>query len=60
MVSDVLSNFAQGAAHPGDGFADFARSAAHLQDAGLQNESRVFNDAGVSDHFAIIPTGTGT
>lgn len=28
-----------------------------LQSEGLQNQKRNFNDAGVSDHFAIIPTG---
>ena len=29
----------------------------HLTDKGLQNASRNFNDAKVSDHYAIIPTG---
>jgi len=28
-----------------------------LLENGLQNQKRNFNDAGVSDHFAIIPTG---
>ncbi len=38
--------------------ADFAESAARLQRDGLQNDKKIFDDAGVSDHFAIIPTGT--
>jgi DNA topoisomerase-3 len=41
----------------GDDLADYARAARHLLDAGLENQGRVFDDAGVSDHFAIIPTG---
>ncbi len=50
-VANVLSTYA---ALPD---SEFAESAAHLQSAGLQNEARIFDDAGVSDHFAIIPTG---
>ena len=57
-VNDALAALAGAANHPGDGFAEFAASAAQLQRVGLQNEKRTFNDAGVSDHFAIIPTGT--
>ncbi len=37
---------------------EYARAAEHLLRAGLENEARVFDDRGVSDHFAIIPTGT--
>ena len=37
--------------------ADYAAAAGRLRQAGLENEKRVFNDSGVSDHFAIIPTG---
>ena len=33
--------------------------AASLLDQGLNNTERNFNDAAVSDHFAIIPTGDG-
>ena len=40
-----------------DDLADYSRAARHLLDAGLENTGRVFDDAGVSDHFAIIPTG---
>ncbi|MCH7709864.1 MAG: topoisomerase C-terminal repeat-containing protein, partial [Myxococcales bacterium] len=58
IVDDTLAALAGAADHPGDGFAEFAAHAAHLQRAGLQNQKRTFNDAGVSDHFAIIPTGT--
>ena len=41
-------------------FSDHSRLgkfAKNLQSKGLKNEKNVFNDAGVSDHFAIIPTG---
>jgi len=31
--------------------------ATRLLERGLENEARVFDDSGVSDHFAIIPTG---
>jgi DNA topoisomerase-3 len=57
IVDEALTAFAGAAAHPGDGFRDYATSAAHLRQAGLENTGRVFDDAGVSDHFAIIPTG---
>jgi DNA topoisomerase-3 len=56
VVDEVLSSFAGAPGH-GDGFEDFARSAKHLQEAGLENDKRIFDDKGVSDHFAIIPTG---
>ena len=29
----------------------------NLKQSGLQNRERIFNDAGVTDHFAIVPTG---
>ncbi len=57
VVDDVLACFAAASDH-GEGFQDFARSAKHLQGAGLRNEKRVFDDKGISDHFAVIPTGT--
>jgi DNA topoisomerase-3 len=57
-VNEILASFAGAAAHPEEGFVQYARSAAHLQDAGLQNTKRVFDDGGISDHFAIVPTGT--
>jgi DNA topoisomerase-3 len=53
-VDEVLRKL--GAAS-GPDLADYARAARHLQGAGLENTGRVFDDAGVSDHFAIIPTG---
>jgi DNA topoisomerase-3 len=53
-VKEVLRKLAAaGGAEP----ADYARAARHLLGAGLENEARIFDDAGVSDHFAIIPTG---
>ena len=35
-------------------YQEWAKS---LQERGLKNDKRTFNDAGVTDHFAIIPTG---
>ncbi|MDJ0787361.1 MAG: DNA topoisomerase, partial [Myxococcota bacterium] len=52
-VDEILSNFA-GASDAGAEYAPFART---LQEAGRLNEDKIFNDAGVSDHFAIVPTG---
>jgi DNA topoisomerase-3 len=46
-----------GAAAVGDGFEDYAAAASRLRTNGLRNEERVFDNRGVSDHFAIIPTG---
>ena len=53
-VNEVLRKVS---AARGEDLGDYARAARHLLDAGLENEGRVFDDAGVSDHFAIIPTG---
>ncbi len=55
-VDEVLRAYAA-ADDPSRG-GDFAPHARRLLDAGLQNEARIFDDGGVSDHFAIIPTGT--
>ena len=57
-VQEVLTNYAGAADYREEGFPDYARSAAHLLEHGLENEKRTFNNDGVSDHFAIIPTGT--
>jgi len=54
----VLSVYAAAADHGGAEFAEYAAAAAHLQKVGLENTGRVFDNANVSDHFAIIPTGT--
>ena len=35
-----------------------ARGSSRQRGDGLQNDKKIFDDAGVSDHFAIIPTGT--
>jgi DNA topoisomerase-3 len=49
MVDDVLQTFAaQG---------PWRSEAGYLREHGLENVRRTFDDAGVSDHFAIIPTG---
>jgi len=55
-VQETLANLAS-ADRRDEGFPEYSRAAAHLREAGLENESRIFNDAGVSDHFAIVPTG---
>jgi DNA topoisomerase III len=39
------------------GAPEYAVPARRLLDHGLLNRKRVFNDAGVTDHFAIMPTG---
>jgi DNA topoisomerase-3 len=55
-VNGVLESLA-GAESLGEEFADYARSAERLRGQGLENEGRIFDDGGISDHFAIIPTG---
>jgi DNA topoisomerase-3 len=56
-VKKTLCAF-EGAAKGGaDGLADYAAAAARLRSKGLGNQKRIFDDRGVSDHFAIIPTG---
>ncbi|MCG8589879.1 MAG: DNA topoisomerase 3 [Proteobacteria bacterium] len=55
-VDEVLANLA--GASGSTEFDDYARASTHLQGAGLENTERIFDDKGVSDHFAIIPTGT--
>jgi DNA topoisomerase-3 len=54
-VREVLRSFAGGGRSLEHG--EYARAADRLLGAGLENEARVFDDRGVSDHFAIIPTG---
>ena len=39
--------------------AGFRPHAQNLLSNGLNNEKRNFNDAAISDHFAIVPTGQG-
>jgi DNA topoisomerase-3 len=56
-VDEALQAFAGAADRGEEGFADFARAASHLRQAGLENEKKIFDDKGVSDHFAIVPTG---
>jgi DNA topoisomerase-3 len=40
-----------------EGFADLAAAAGRLRANGLENDARIFDNAGISDHFAIVPTG---
>ncbi len=49
MVDEVLRTFAAG--------GPWRTEAGYLIEHGLENLRRTFDDAGVSDHFAIIPTG---
>ena len=51
VVDDVLRAFA------GRRADEFAPHAQRLLERGLENAGRIFDDAKVSDHFAIIPTG---
>jgi DNA topoisomerase-3 len=53
-VGRVLAAFEGATAGP---VADYAPHARRLRERGLENQARVFDDSGVSDHFAIIPTG---
>lgn len=53
-VNEVLRKLS---ASRGATSGDYARAAARLLGSGLENTGRIFNDAGVSDHFAIVPTG---
>jgi len=41
------------------GHKEYAAAASRLLDSGLSNTARNFDDKAVSDHFAIIPTGSG-
>lgn len=36
----------------------YGKAATLLQNNGLQNKKKIFNNAGVSDHFALMPTTT--
>lgn len=57
-VRGVLTSFSQPSREDaGLATADYASAATHLLGAGLENQARIFDDAGISDHFAIIPTG---
>jgi DNA topoisomerase-3 len=48
-VDGVLQSFSEA--------GPFQSEAAHLRERGLENVDRTFDNAKVSDHFAIIPTG---
>ncbi|MGH9884365.1 MAG: DNA topoisomerase 3, partial [bacterium] len=48
-VDNVLQSFSEA--------GPFQSEAAHLKERGLENVDRTFDNAKVSDHFAIIPTG---
>ncbi len=39
------------------GHTDYGPHAQHLKKVGLLNDDKIFNNEGVTDHFAIIPTG---
>ena len=61
-VDEILGKLARGGdAKVGEGtpvvMADYAAAARRLGEQGLENTGRIFDDAGVSDHFAIVPTG---
>ncbi len=56
IVAETLASFAKTKSRD-EGFADLAAAAARLRENGLENEARIFDNAGVTDHFAIVPTG---
>ncbi len=55
-VDEVLRSFAESSSD-GPAVAEYGAASRRLQEQGLQNTERIFDDAGISDHFAIIPTG---
>ncbi len=58
-VSTVLTALANSGPSEGGMIArECTVAARRLLDQGLENQARIFDDAGISDHFAIIPTGT--
>ncbi|NNL67805.1 MAG: DNA topoisomerase III [Myxococcales bacterium] len=57
-VDGILRSFAEAKASAPLPGGDYAAAAQRLLDDGLENEKRTFDDKGISDHFAIIPTGT--
>lgn len=59
VVDRTLASFASATdgRPPDPAIADYAAAAARLRREGRQNEGRIFDNTGVSDHFAIIPTG---
>lgn len=59
-VREILAGFSDAGRNvrsKEDPIGDYAAAAERLIRNGLQNENRTFDDAKVSDHFAIIPTG---
>ncbi len=57
-VDGLMRSFAEAKSQRGVvSFGDYAAAAERLLDKGLTNTKRAFDDAGVSDHHAIIPTG---
>ncbi|MBW2316964.1 MAG: DNA topoisomerase III, partial [Deltaproteobacteria bacterium] len=57
-VDGILTSFAEGKGDAQLPLSDYAAAASHLREHGIENEKRTFDDKGISDHFAIIPTGT--
>jgi DNA topoisomerase-3 len=61
-IGEVLKSFSSDAALQNDAASEaaphYARSARELLDDGLENDEKIFDNDGVSDHFAIVPTGT--
>src|SRR5215468_4660167 len=56
-VAQTLAAFAE-TRRRDEGFADLAAAAVRLRENGLENEARIFDNSGVTDHFAIVPTGS--
>ncbi len=57
-VQETLRSFAAAEGDVGETpLGAYAAASRYLLDAGLLNEGRTFDDAKVSDHHAIIPTG---
>jgi len=57
-VDGILASFAEARGSAPLPLSDYAAAARSLRERGLENQKRTFDDKGISDHFAIIPTGT--
>ena len=58
VVAEVLEKYSAADPDVLEANAQFAKSAKELIEDGLQNDDKIFDNSGVSDHFAIVPTGT--
>lgn len=58
VIADAATGAFAVAFTEGERHEAVAEAAARIRADGMRNRGRVFDDSGVSDHFAIVPTGT--